>query len=236
MKPTIHIHYNASDFSAPDGENDYWRNYLNPDSAKMFLVCAESWLRHGWQVKRLVSPTHTGFVFLDKLKQVKGNIHSNYVDKALQYPIEFWNWWFVVHKFCDSKGMFICTTDCINNGFTPEKAVFKLSARISDNVSFGKDWTNTCCYVTTQSAREAIQACYSVDTGRLSMPEIMAVSDESIFRKHGHWQGMDLLATPFLDKGWEEKLLLHYSRSMLVRGINAFGTLPESTPILEQSR
>lgn len=102
---TAHIFYNGDDLHCPnETEASNWGAYKNPDSGKMFAVCADSWERHGWQVERLM--LNRAWPVFGRFKQ------SNYPYNAL-IPALF-------NYTVARSGIFIVTTDVINLGFVPE--------------------------------------------------------------------------------------------------------------------
>lgn len=207
----VYIHYNALDFGAPTGATDRWHNYTNPDSAKMFLVCAESWRRQGFEPIRLNSHGVTGFRF-------KGALNC-----AFEYPLEFWNIWFQLLKLAPC---FFTSIDVINYGFSNHECerlclnqyavraypgnMYSLSFNATEN------WTNACCFVTKEFCENAIDLCYQVDSGKLPIPGCVVTTDEAILRENRDKLGPHLIYTCYHSRSH----LVHYHRSMLVNALD----------------
>jgi len=217
MRTPIHIHYNASDFVAPDSANDYWQNYLNPDSAKMFLVCADSWETAGWQPRRFVSRKTNGFNFTGAL-----------VPHVKRYPIEFWNTWFDLHSACQIGGpdIYFCTIDTINQHLLPE--ALPLISKHEGALSGGKMFTLSFMRVNEAFCENVIIHLNAVDAGEAPLPMCNHISDESIIReKFLDVPCLDIIDFSRISSAWKTAPLLHYSRSMVVR---AMGTIPTCLP------
>lgn len=216
----VYIHYNARDFLAPNPQDDRWHNYSNPDSAKMFCVCADSWNQGGFQPVRLDSSQVDGFKFKGKLIP-----HANTFGKC--YPLEFWNVWFLLKKLAPCLWV---TTDVINWRMTTFDMMrhIEIAQRIwrskqipicwnAQNV-----WTNSCSYVTPEFCQYVIDTCIGVDAGRLPLPQCELVSDESILREtinrfeHEVFPSVGISAVNLFPGA----PLIHYPRSSLTRGID----------------
>jgi len=160
----IYIHYNAYDFLAPPAQDDCWRNYTNPDSAKMFLVCAESWKRQGWTPVRLdTANVRPGFQFSGVLK-----------DQPKFYPLELWNIWF---KLTELAPCWVTSTDVINFGFIHPAWDKNVTWNMGDNA-----WTNAVMHVTPAFCDLVIRTVKAVDSGELPPPKSTIITDENIIR------------------------------------------------------
>lgn len=208
----VYIHYNARDFIAPNGQNDRWNNYTNPDSAKMFLVCAESWKRQGFEPVRLNSFGVSGFHFNGELKRIQ--VHDNMTGKTdFEYPLEFWNVWFQLRKLAPC--LFV-TIDVINFGLKEREMKLVCHLTFESALTFNKtpNWSNSCCYVSREFCDWAIDTIYKVDSGKLAMPRCIITTDEAIMRENLTFQHR--VYTCYHESG----NLIHYHRSMLANALD----------------
>jgi hypothetical protein len=206
----VYIHYNGYDFAAPDPQLDRWNNYTNPDSAKMFLVCADSWARNGWKPVRLDSSLTRGFEFVGKLS-----------GKRFEYPLECWNIWFQLEQLAKNGPIVFTTTDVLNNGLKPKSLTIPA---LDIGVSFNRPWSNSCMVVTEKFCEFAIDRIYSVDAGTYELPKCEIITDEAIMREWGSAMQLKLDYTSIacITRDWQEYPLIHYPRSSLARGLQYY--------------
>lgn len=205
----ILIHYNGYDFAAPNSQDDVWSNYRNPDSAKMFLVCAESWERAGWQVDRLDTTLTKGFSFSGKLHRI------------FEYPLPLWNLWYAARM---QAPCWIVTTDVINYGFTPEQAA-QLVKLVDDTqgISLTVPWSNSCFWTSQVFAQGVIDLIYKVDRGERELPKCNIITDEAIIRESQMVSKccVKYVMNARIETQWQYSQLLHFPRSGLVRAIDS---------------
>jgi hypothetical protein len=212
----IYIHWNGFDFYAPPGSDDKWENYRNPDSAKMFLVCAASWRMHGWEPVRLDSSNvPNAFRFRNRLAG------------KLAYPRELWDIWY---QFTVLAPCWFATTDVINYGFEPAfaKSLSNLIGPHQGLSLYGPSWSNCAMFVTKEFAARIICRIIAVDGGDAPFPSCVIPTDEAIIREWADAESTNYkvqanqislpLEYPFTST------LVHYGRSTLQRSIDQYST------------
>lgn len=195
-----YIFYNGDDVGLPDEtEQSNWGGYLNPDSAKMFAVCAESWRRAGWEIERLKLGKHYPFW---RGRLAKSAYPYNHLISFLAGNRQF------------DEGIMLVTTDVINYGFY-EWSINK--TRYADIPAL--HFTMSVGWFSSQFLYDAFMLLVKYDAGEFA--DVPEHTDENVLRHHGKvlsHSGLDSYCR--LSKG-----LMHYSRSMLKRELNKYPTL-----------
>lgn len=209
----IYIHYNGHDFFAPKGEDDVWTNYRNPDSAKMFLVCADSWERNGWTPVRLDTSNIKGFEFSGAC-----------VPLLEHWPLPMWNTWFMLRELAPCM---FCTIDTINNGLGVENPIISHDYLAHDHcVSYSSNFTMHAFYCGQDFPSLVIDTIYRADRGELPLPQTMHVSDEQIIRQHLSEKFYFIPRMKFsrINKD-DNSMLTIYPRSILARALYSISVL-----------
>lgn len=173
MNKTVHIFFNGAGVEIPP--DNAWDKFKEIDALRTFLICAESWARHGWEVKRLTTyqPDYLPMPIL-----AVGRISSQrwyapglwqFIPKALAVAERGYN--------------FFATMDVINFGFRPED-FFNLCEKSDQAYYFQPEHFSLSAFCATPGwLKTAGNILVAYDRGAL--PEIRGqyVSDERILRE-----------------------------------------------------
>lgn len=224
LNKTVHIFYNGFDYTCPLPQDDYWSNYHNSTSPRMFLQTAISWQRNGWQVKRISSENWlgtSGFLFQGRL-----------LDSIHHYGYPYWNLWAMLASMPSDERLLVVNMDCYNQDYTPEQ--YRIDCNIAGleykAISFHVNrWSNACMSVTANFAEYACKAFRDYDNGfyagisSKTVPQIVAdwVSDEMIIREHlqDRYMSVPRCDFGFIKPRWEQAPLVNISRSVISRAM-----------------
>lgn len=222
---TIHLFFNGREANFP--ESNDWEKMGSFDTVRLFLACAESWQRWGWEVKRLT----TGPVF---------DISSD--TQAVDYtPLKFsgriakeGNWfpadnWQLMAKAAtlqpnDQGEIWIASLDVFNWRFIPSReSQFKLEHTATGCVSFQKEHFSLSCFCATPEWFAA--ACVILldyDSGKLPRIPGKYTSDETILRTYAKHVVRPLQCFAG-DANASDFPLVHYARPLIPR---VYQTIP----------
>jgi len=196
---TVYLFYNGDDIHVPD-EREYckWNEYKNPDSAKMAWVCADSWFRHGWTVKRLRC----------------GNRNASFDGRLARSPYPYNDFLRELHGAMTDDVLqraAFTTSDVVNNGFAPMTDLISSQDYICLNHSF----TMAAGIVTLIAISDMLTVLHAYDR---SFDQYMQVPgmpcDEHVLRHlypRNKYRCLDLMCPPMAN----DRPLVHYSRSCL---------------------
>lgn len=106
---TVHIFYNGEGLHFPQG--NAWEKFKGLDSVRTFEICAESWERYGWEVKRLST--------LENDFNPTPFLPDGECSKSFHwYPTDYWQFIAKAKQVAEKKGRAVfATIDIINHGF-----------------------------------------------------------------------------------------------------------------------
>jgi hypothetical protein len=205
MNPTVHIFFNGTGVRLP--ERNEWEKFGEVDALRLFLVCADSWRRHGWDVRRLstVQGDYPATHFLEE-GRVQTQFHW--------YAEELWQFVAKAKSVAVDGPNVFCTMDVINAGVIPA-AIRLLDLSLFACYSFQAEHSSLSCFVCTRDWLDwAENILLRYDRSELGLIPGDYVSDEAILRtylpsKIVPWQKFACNPGP-------EKLI-HFSRSSLAR-------------------
>lgn len=221
MNNTVHIWFNGRGVYLP--ANNDWEKFGEVDALRTFLICANSWTRNGWQVKRLItSPLPImlnnveyapEYIFTPTPFLPNGRAASAY----WWYPSEMWQYIAKCKAVVEPGFNLFVSMDVINNGLLPE--YLKNYDENLGCVSFQKEHFSLSAFMATPNwLIKAENVLLAYDRGEL--PEIRSnyVSDERILRDYlpGFNAGGQKFACAL---GYE--YLIHFSRSSLAQQYRA---------------
>jgi len=207
------IFFNARGVEIP--ADNAWDGFRGVEDLRVFAMCAESWRRSGWNVRRLstVGTDYTPTPFLPD-----GRVAAHYH----WYGSELWQFIAKAKQVAQDGAQMFVTFDVMNYGLKPCAArLLDFPIGVPTCHSFQAEHFSLSCLVANGDWLElAEDILLAYDRGEL--PEIRAtyVSDERILREYlpGHavpWQ-------KFACNGGDERLV-HFARSALAR---TFGAVP----------
>lgn len=210
-KPVIHIWFNGDGVEIP--ANNDWEKFVAVDELRTFLICAESWQRAGWDVRRL---TTTPYDYPVTPFQSTGRC----AEQMYWYKPEYWQ--FVAKaKAVASAGInWFCSYDVLNINFTPEY-IPPLDIPVSGSVfyNFQQEHFSLSLWGATKLWIERAEGIL-VGYDQRQLPEIRAsyISDERILREYGIHAGeiQNFACQKFACNPGDEPLI-HFSRSTLGR-------------------
>lgn len=211
MAKTVHIFYNGEGVHFPP-RND-WEKFSNENSARVFAICAESWRRNGWEVKRL-STTLPNDPFPRTQFLPDGECQKSFH----WYPREYWQFIAKAKKIAvnshDPYHVFI-TFDVINFGFTP---CVLLEEMVEDKgcVSFQSEHFSMSAFACTYTwlfMAEDILGQY--DRGMITSLGREYVSDETILRKYSNHSLLPSSQIMASNTESPKFPLLHFARTTL---------------------
>lgn len=208
MPNTVHIFFNGDDcMFAP--RND-WEKFVGVDTLRLFAVCAESWRRAGWTVRRLVTtPT---------VRNPIPYLESGEVAKSFSwYPRPFWQWTAAAQAVAESDQSALHlfgTIDILNYDFRPDDCPDSMGRGPlvmnfqADHFSLGLVAANAAWL------NHARQTLLAYDRGELPPLRRDYVSDETILREYAGYKIQAYTVQRFAGATFPEPLL-HFSRSSL---------------------
>lgn len=222
---TIHLFFNGREAQFP--ENNDWEKFDGHDAVRLFLTCAESWRRQGWNVKRLTTAKVVGtadypdgtsaptFEYDFPAQEFTGRIAT----EGKWYPADNW-------QLCakcatlepDENGeIWIGSFDVFNWGFTGQ-GIDGWSQTVFDNwgcVSFQREHFSMACFVATPEW--FVTACELLkfyDMGKMPRIPGKYTSDETILRKYAEYTLYPQQSFP-LTTDQHLYPLTHYARSTI---------------------
>lgn len=210
---TIHIFYNGTDYKCPSAQEDIWSNYIDPNNPRLFLACAASWERKGWQVRRISTEYTKGFKF-------KGHCLRD----LKHYPQTNWDLWFELRRLapCLCVNMNVFNTDLPVSDEVLQSFMLRVQMEGRGISMHQNGWSASCCYVTKPFVEDAIDLIYQVDRGQLAPPKCDLLIDDKILQRYGgrHYT-LPWCGFPFVRSDWQTFKLLHFSRSTITRAMDA---------------
>jgi hypothetical protein len=212
MKTPVNIFFNGDECFFPG--DAAWEKFLGLDTARLFLVCAESWERNGWDVRRLstLGGEYTRTPFDYKNGKCSDSFHW--------YPAEFWQ--FIAkakHVAAKDKTRlhWFATIDIINLGFRGDLAEGFRDSKTQDCVKLNlqREHDSLGCFAADFAWLEyAESVLLSYDAGRLAALDREYVSDETILREYARHGRVNTDAMSFACNTEKDTFkLLHFSRS-----------------------
>lgn len=163
----IYIQYNTVDFwnIGRKRVSDKWPYYGEIAQAKIFILCAASWERHGWEVTRIdTDRVKYGFQFRGAMARC-------------MIPPRYWDVWKV---WATLAPCWVAQADVLNLGFRPPApdtaAMPEFNLRDGEIFTFqplDTDWPWGCLfYVTPAFCENMCQIITAVDLGLLPDPAL----------------------------------------------------------------
>lgn len=225
MNKTVHIWFNGGEVILP--KDNGWEKFGDIDALRTFLICAESWQRNGWEVKRLSTlpvgnekfdPISARFNYsltpfhYPEFGPSRG--YAGRVNKQFHwYKPEMWQYLAKLKSLCESgKDIMTASMDVINFGFTPGDVPQVYGGEM---LYFQPEHFSLSSFVTTWPwLNRAEEIVMEYDRGEL--PEIRAdyISDERILREYG--TGRSHAVQKFACNPGPAPLI-HFARSTLAR-------------------
>ncbi|MCI0554491.1 MAG: hypothetical protein L0287_26380 [Anaerolineae bacterium] len=208
----VYIFYNNDEFHA--AKDNAWEKFKGVDTARLFLACAESWRRNGWNPVRISTKEATEF-----------DVFTGQITKSFHwYPQSYWR--FIPHireRFKDAYNPQMFTTiDVFNYGFSPLIAE-GLSG--SGCISFQREHFSMSTILCNRQWRaDALNCLIRYDRGELPALNHEYVSDETILREYGSYEIFPIQSFPISPSAMSSSLL-HYARSAVSRAIDNIPTL-----------
>lgn len=174
---TLHLFFNGDGVTFPPRNAD-WNGYGALQDVRMFNVCAESWTRQGWNVKRLTTApgNYLPFTFTGRCAPTN--------PCASWYPAAYWQFLAKAITVADSAGYTaFATIDMLNHGLTPEMARLAIHrAGDPEYVSFQTEHLSFAGFAAKRTWLDsACRTLLGYDAGEL--PDLgRAVCDEYILR------------------------------------------------------
>lgn len=204
----INIWFNGWGVELPPGNE--WEKFKGADSVRLFLACADSWKRNGWQVNRL--RTDQGD-FAPTVFEAGGRCEKSFH----WYPPSCWQFIAKARAIAErdpGRAHWFACVDVFNTAFpsqkrTPAKGGWTFQREHFSLALFcaSADWL--------KGAEETLQR---YDTGDLPEIHRAHVSDETILREYYAHRSDNLGLLAFaLDPERELFPLVHYARSTLAR-------------------
>lgn len=208
---TVHIWFNGEGVSLPP--DNAWDKFQGVDALRTFLICADSWRRHEWKVKRMTTAAVGGTgavhcVYRRTPFLTDGRVSSQYH----WYGPDRWQYIAKCRAVAVPGLNLFISMDVINDGFTP--GILDALARTSGYcMSFQAEHFSLSCFACTgEWLVNAEEVLLQYDRGE--RPEIRGayVSDERILREYlpGTTYPYQKFASTF-----GPKPLIHFARSTL---------------------
>jgi len=197
-------------------DGDKWNNWQDPDTTKLAWVCGESWRRAGWKVKRLPKETEHPYVFQ--------TFYGRLAESVLQYPFEYWNFWFQALKVCEKEGAtWFTTIDVINFGgwdtidMQTDILKLELDKQPLDIITLqSQHFSASALRLTVAGCLQAIDLIRRYDAGEFATIPCDLVSDETILRYYGTYSNLKVCAYP-VEENASDYPLIHVTKSTLAR-------------------
>lgn len=210
---TIHIFYNGTD--TVFGENNDWEKFRNPDSVRLFLACAESWRRNGWEVRRVSTvdrDVFTPLIFAGRIAK-EGRWYPapfwQFIAKAVSLPLTGHNY----DGTCDE--FVFGTYDVFNYGLSPYQIGCGSSFDEAGCVSYQRDhFSMSLIRCNRRWLARALEILKDYDNGKLPRIPGKYVSDETILRAYAQYSLCPIQAFPVHPTA-HECPLIHFGRSSL---------------------
>lgn len=208
--PTVHIFFNGHDCYCPPGA--VWEKFVGLDSMRIFLVCAESWRRNGWKVKRLTTADDGSYRKIN-YDLVKGECRKSFD----WYPLPFWQ--FIpkakaIAAKAKNRLHYFATIDCINFAYTGDCV---REVKVSDCVcvNLQKEHASLGAFAADFEWLDyAEEILRQYDCGRLAPLNREYTSDETILREYARHGRVNTDAMTFACNTEKDKFpLVHFSRS-----------------------
>jgi hypothetical protein len=216
MNNIVHIFFNGSEVNFPP--NNDWEKFTGLDAARTFLICADSWRRNGWEVKRFSTAPEPGRgeSYYDFPPTPFHPFTGRVKDQYHWYPADYWQFIAKAKAILNPEewGMFV-TMDVINLNFQPPHLEFIYSGDLAKGcVSFQNEhFSMSSIYCSREWLVEAERILIQYDRGELpEIPKATYISDERILREYSiHAQ----FKTQEFACGNNSAPLIHYARSTL---------------------
>ncbi len=202
----VYIFYNVDEFHA--AKDNAWEKFKGIDTARLFLACAESWRRNGWNPVRISTK-----------EAAECDVFTGQITKSFHwYPQSYWRFIpYICDRFNHEAGSQMFTTiDVINYGFSPMMVDALPGA---DCISFQKEHFSMSTILCNRHWRATALNCLTMyDRGRLPALDRDYVSDETILGVYGAYDTHPVQNFP-INESAERSPLIHYARSTVSRAI-----------------
>lgn len=213
MKPVINLFFSGKEVQFPEGNG--WEKFgPGLDTVRLFEVCAASWRRAGWEVRRLS--------VLDKNFNHTSWAADGQCRKSFSwYPADQWQF-IAAAKAVAAQGnpsqlhWFTCI-DVINQRFFPQDSD-GFDQNCPRFLNFQKEHFSLSLFATNHLwLVEAEKILLAYDRGDLAPLDRAYVSDETILRFYASGVDNHPLLSFALDPDRDLAPLLHFSRSTAAR-------------------